>query len=61
MNAVILDTDTISLYRKGRLPVDQVRQVHSSPLRVTFVPVGELHKWALVQRCAVARTEAARE
>ena len=50
MNAVVLDTDTVSLYRNGRLPVSQIRQVHSKLIRVTFVTVGELHQWALVQR-----------
>ena len=57
MSLIVLDTDTVSLYRKGRLPANQVRQVRSAPICITFVTVGELHKWALVHRWgAVARS-----
>lgn len=56
MSLIVLDTDTVSLYRKGRLPANQVRQVTRTPICITFVTVGELHKWALVHRWgAVAR------
>ena len=54
MNLIVLDTDTVSLYRKGRLPASQVRRIQSTPICITFVSVGELHKWALVHRWGAA-------
>jgi predicted nucleic acid-binding protein len=48
VNAIVLDTDTVSLYRKGRLPASQVRHVDGGAICLSFATVGELHKWAIV-------------
>jgi predicted nucleic acid-binding protein len=55
VTALVLDTDTISLYRKRRLPAAQVRLVNTGLIFVTFVTVGELHKWAFVHRWGATR------
>jgi predicted nucleic acid-binding protein len=55
MNAVVLDTDTVSLYRKGRLPMAQLRLLEGTTLCVAFATVGELHKWALIYRWGPAK------
>jgi hypothetical protein len=53
MTPVVLDTDAVSLYRKGRLPDALARHILPGAFRVSFITVGELHKWAIVRRWGV--------
>lgn len=46
MRLVILDTDAASLLQKRRLPDALSRHVVGAAIAVSFVTVGELHKWA---------------
>jgi predicted nucleic acid-binding protein len=48
MPYVVLDTDTTSQYRKGRLPTAVADLVRRNVVHISFVTVGELHKWALL-------------
>jgi predicted nucleic acid-binding protein len=52
---IVLDTDATSLYRKGRLPPPLVDLVRRNGVYVSFVTVGELHKWALLWNWGPAR------
>lgn len=54
MNSLVLDTDTVSRYRKGRLPASQLRHVEGSAICLSFPTVGELHRWAIVHRWGAA-------
>ena len=46
MAYVVLDTDAVSLIQKRRLPPELAEQLAGKIVCVTFVTVGELHKWA---------------
>ena len=46
MAYVVLDTDAVSLIQKRRLPPELAEHVAGNLVCVTFVTVGELHKWA---------------
>ena len=50
MTLIVLDTDVISLYRAGRLPIRLARQVVANDISITFATAGELWKWALTRR-----------
>jgi toxin FitB len=52
---IVLDTDATSLYRKGRLPPTLVDLVRRNGVYISFVTVGELHKWALLWNWGPAR------
>jgi toxin FitB len=52
---IVLDTDATSLYRKGRLPPPLVDLVRRNGIYISFVTVGELHKWALLWNWGRAR------
>jgi len=45
---IVLDTDITSLYRKRRLPPPIADLVRRNIVCISFVTVGELHKWALL-------------
>ncbi len=55
MALIVLDTDVVSLYRTGRLPVRLARQVATNDISITFATAGELWRWALTRRWGVAR------
>ncbi len=46
---VVLDTDAASLAHKGRLTPDLIQHLDGKVASVTFVTVGELHKWAEIR------------
>ena len=52
---IVLDTDATSLYRKGRLPRPLADLVRANIVCISFVTVGELHKWALLWNWGQAR------
>ncbi len=58
MTAVVLDTDVVSLSRKGRLPAPLARHTTENAIQITFVTVGELHEWAITRRWGVVRRTA---
>jgi toxin FitB len=47
---IVLDTDVVSLYRAGRLPLTVHRQVVDNEISIAFVTAGELWKGALAAR-----------
>ena len=55
MASIVLDTDVVSLYRVGRLPVGFARQVAANDPSIAFATAGELWKWALARRWGDAR------
>jgi toxin FitB len=52
---IVLDTDVVSLYRAGRLPLPVVRLVEANDLSIAFATAGELWKGALARRWGGAR------
>jgi toxin FitB len=46
---VVLDTDAASLAHKGRLTTALARHLTGKVACVTFVTIGELHKWAEIR------------
>jgi hypothetical protein len=42
---IVLDTDVVSRYRAGRLPVGLARQVVVDESSIAFATAGELWKW----------------
>jgi predicted nucleic acid-binding protein len=47
--SVVLDTDAASLAHKGRLTPELTDHLKGKVVCVTFVTVGELHKWAEIR------------
>lgn len=47
--SVVLDTDAASLAHKGRLTPELAQLLNGKVICVTFVTVGELHKWAEIR------------
>jgi toxin FitB len=52
---VVLDTDVVSRYRAGRLPLGYARLVAANDVSITFITAGELWKGALTARWGDAR------
>jgi toxin FitB len=46
---IILDTDVASLSIKNMLPPALLRQLLGAQIGITFVTLGELHRWALLR------------
>ena len=55
MTRIVLDTDVVSLYRRGRLSVAYARLVTTSRHCIAFATAGELWKGALDERWYGAR------
>jgi predicted nucleic acid-binding protein len=47
---IVLDTDVVSRYRSGRLPVGYARHLTANDLSITFITAGELWRGALTAR-----------
>jgi toxin FitB len=58
MIRVVLDTDAVSLYRKGQLPDALARHIVPGAFCVSFVTAGELHKWAIMRRWGTVARDA---
>ena len=50
MRDVVIDTDVASLLQMQQAPPWVLRHLAGVPVRLTFVTVGELAKWALVRK-----------
>ena len=55
MGQIVLDTDVVSLFRMGRLPLRLARQVAANDSSIAFATAGELWNWALTKRWGAAR------
>lgn len=55
MTRIVLDTDVVSLYRIGRLPVTHARLVTTTPHCIAFATAAELWKGAVGKRWGGAR------
>ena len=55
MGRIVLDTDVVSRYRAGRLPLGYARLVVHNDINITFVTAGKLWKGALTARWGGAR------
>jgi hypothetical protein len=49
MGQIVLDTDVVSLFRMGRLPLRLARQVAANDSSIAFATAGELWNWALTK------------
>jgi predicted nucleic acid-binding protein len=52
---IVLDTDVVSLHRRGHLPAGLARHLAANDLCITFVTAGELYKGAIVGGWGEAR------
>jgi toxin FitB len=52
---IVLDTDVVSLFRMGRLPLELARQVTANDSSIAFATAAELWKGALTRRWGAAR------
>jgi toxin FitB len=46
---IIFDTDVASLSIKNALPAALLRELLGTQVGITFVTLGELHRWALLR------------
>jgi hypothetical protein len=53
--AIVLDTDVVSLFRAGRLPLGLARRMAANDSSIAFATAGELWNWALTRRWGAAR------